>query len=69
MPASEMKAARTDIRELQRLLGKKTEENEILQDALEVAPKRRSDLAVAVAAKGRWKVKAIARASAWRARI
>lgn len=37
VPASEMKAARLKIRELQRLLGKKTEENEILQEAVHLA--------------------------------
>ena len=42
VPASEMKAARTKIRELQRLLGKKTEENEILQEALEGAREENS---------------------------
>jgi len=35
VPASEMRAARAKIRELQRLLGKKTEEIEILKDGLE----------------------------------
>ena len=34
VPASEMRAARAKIRELQRLLGKKTEEVEILKDGL-----------------------------------
>jgi transposase len=41
VPASEMKAARAKIRELQRLLGKKTEEVEILQEALEIARDRK----------------------------
>jgi transposase len=41
VPASEMRAARAKIRELQRLLGKKTEENEILQEALEVAREKK----------------------------
>jgi transposase len=41
VPASEMKAARVKVRELQRLLGKKTEENEILQEALEIARDRK----------------------------
>jgi len=36
-----MKSARAKIRELQRLLGKKTEENEILQEALEIARDRK----------------------------
>lgn len=35
VPASEMKEARAKIRELQRLLGKKTMEIEILKDGLE----------------------------------
>lgn len=37
VPASEMRAARAKIRELQRLLGKKTEEVEILKEGLEYA--------------------------------
>jgi transposase len=41
VPASEMRAARAKIRELQRLLGKKTEENEILHDALEIAHEKK----------------------------
>lgn len=42
VPASEYKALQHQVRELQRLLGKKTLENEILRDALEVAhPKKR----------------------------
>jgi len=42
VPASEYKALQQQVRELQRLLGKKTLENEILRDALEVAhPKKR----------------------------
>lgn len=41
VPISEMRAARAKIRELQRLLGKKTEENEILHDALEIAHEKK----------------------------
>jgi transposase len=42
VPASEYRAAQQQIRELQRLLGKKTMENEILREALErvAAPKK-----------------------------
>ena len=42
MPASEYRAAHQQVRELQRLLGKKTLENEILREALErvTAPKK-----------------------------
>jgi transposase len=42
VPASEYRALQHQIRELQRLLGKKTVENEVLRDALELAqPKKR----------------------------
>jgi transposase len=42
VPASEYRALQQQVRELQRLLGKKTLENEILREALEVAqPKKR----------------------------
>ena len=41
VPASEMKAARNKIRELQRLLGKKTEEVEILREGLEYAKEKK----------------------------
>ena len=44
MPASDYRAAQQQIRELQRLLGKKTLENEILREAVErvTGPKRGS---------------------------
>jgi transposase len=42
VPASEYPALQYQVRELQRLLGKKTLENEVLRDALELAqPKQR----------------------------
>ena len=42
VPASEYRALQHQVRELQRLLGKKTLENEILRDALALAqPKKR----------------------------
>ena len=37
MPASDYRALQNQVRELQRLLGKKTLEAEILREALEVA--------------------------------
>jgi transposase-like protein len=37
VPASELAAARTEIAKLQRILGKKTLENEILREAVEYA--------------------------------
>ncbi len=42
MPESEVKQLRNQIRELQRQLGKKTMENEILKEAIELtrAPKK-----------------------------
>ena len=39
VPASEYRALQNQVRELQRLLGKKTMEGEILKDALEIAKK------------------------------
>ncbi|HVZ32195.1 MAG TPA: transposase [Polyangiaceae bacterium] len=41
VPASEVKAMKTRIRELERLLGRKTEEAEILKDALDLARKKK----------------------------
>ena len=41
MPAAELDAARRQIRELQRLLGKKTLEAEILKEAVELARDRK----------------------------
>jgi transposase len=42
VPASEYRALQHQVRELQRLLGKKTLENEILREALDLAqPKKR----------------------------
>jgi transposase len=41
VPAAELEAARRQIRELQRLLGKKTLEVELLKEAVEVARERK----------------------------
>jgi transposase len=41
VPASEVKALHQQIRELQRLLGKKTQEAEILREAAEVAREKK----------------------------
>jgi transposase len=42
VPASEYRALQSQVRELQRLLGKKTLENEILREALDLSrPKKR----------------------------
>ena len=41
VPASELSDALKQIRELQRLLGKKTMENEVLREAVEVAKSRK----------------------------
>lgn len=41
VPASEVKALKTQIRELERLLGKKTMENEILKEAMEIAREKK----------------------------
>lgn len=41
VPESEMKALKARVRELERLLGRKTMENEILKDAIEVAREKK----------------------------
>ena len=41
VPESEVKALKGRIRELERLLGRKTLENEILKDAIEVAREKK----------------------------
>ena len=43
-PMSEVKNLKTRIRELERLLGKKTMENEILKEALELARQKKRSL-------------------------
>ena len=47
------------MRELERLLGRKTMEVEILKEALDLARANKTDLAVALAACGRYPVKTI----------
>ena len=41
VPESEVKQLKAQVRELQRLLGKKTLENEILKDAIEIAREKK----------------------------
>lgn len=41
VPVSEVKALQARIRELERLLGRKTEETEILKEALDIARKKK----------------------------
>jgi len=41
VPAAEVKALKARIRELERLLGKKTMENEILKEAMEIAREKK----------------------------
>jgi transposase-like protein len=41
VPASELAAARAEIAKLQRVLGKKTLENEILKEAVEIAAEKK----------------------------
>lgn len=41
VPASELAAARAEIAKLQRILGKKTLENEILKEAVEIATEKK----------------------------
>ncbi|WP_343177341.1 IS3 family transposase [Pseudomonas sp. 4810-S13] len=53
VPASELTDALKQIRELQRMLGKKTMEAEILKEAVEIARSRKLDCALTLVAGGR----------------
>ncbi|HBS1018553.1 TPA: IS3 family transposase [Klebsiella pneumoniae] len=60
VPASELAAAMKQIKELQRLLGKKTMENELLKEAVEYGPSKKVDSARALIARG-WGVSFVSR--------
>ncbi|EJI6870514.1 IS3 family transposase [Escherichia coli] len=60
VPASELAAAMKQIKELQRLLGKKTMENELLKEALEYGRGKKVDSARALIARG-WGVSLVSR--------
>ena len=61
VPASEYKALQQQVRELHRLLGKKTLENEILKEATEVAREEKVARALIVIDGGRFSVAAVCR--------
>ncbi|WP_370450871.1 IS3 family transposase [Corallococcus sp. CA047B] len=63
VPESEVQALKLQVRELQRLLGKKTQEAEILRDAVELAREKKL-LSPAALSAGRHSVSAVARALA-----
>ncbi|WP_115253625.1 IS3 family transposase [Escherichia coli] len=60
VPASELAAAMKQIKELQRLLGKKTMENELLKEAVEYGRGKKVDSASALIARG-WGVSLVSR--------
>ncbi|EID8802711.1 IS3-like element IS2 family transposase [Salmonella enterica subsp. enterica serovar Anatum] len=60
VPASELAAAMKQIKELQRLLGKKTMENELLKEAVEYGRGKKVDSARALIARG-WGVNLVSR--------
>ncbi|WP_187440229.1 IS3 family transposase [Escherichia coli] len=60
VPASELAAAMKQIKELQRLLGKKTMENELLNEAVEYGRGKKVDSARALIARG-WGVSLVSR--------
>ncbi|HBH9170863.1 TPA: IS3 family transposase [Escherichia coli] len=60
VPASELAAAMKQIKELQRLLGKKTMENELLKEAVEYGRGKKVDSARALIARG-WGVSLVSR--------
>ncbi|EFC6938048.1 IS3 family transposase [Escherichia coli] len=60
VPASELAAAMKQIKELQRLLGKKTMENELIKEAVEYGRGKKVDSARALIARG-WRVSLVSR--------
>ena len=67
--ASEMRKLEARIRELERQLGRKTLEVEILQEAHDCTRAKKADIAVSLAETRKWPVKTIAThlGAAWRA--
>lgn len=61
MPASELAAARAETAKLQRVLGKKSLENEILEEAVEYAAEKKVGCALALLARG-WSMTAVCQA-------
>jgi transposase-like protein len=61
VPASEVKALQQQVREPQRLLGKKTPEHEILKEAAEVCPGKKVVCALLVIEAGRHPVATVCR--------
>jgi transposase len=56
----EVKELQRKIRELERVLGKKTLENEMLKDAVDLTHQKKTDLAVALVTRGQYSMKKIA---------
>src|SRR5262245_26940505 len=63
VPVSEARRLEERVRELERLLGRKTMEVEILKEALDLARAKKTDLAVTIAGSGSFPVKTIAETS------
>ena len=59
VPAAELRRLEERVRDLERLLGRKTMENEILKEALELGTGKKSDLAVEFCAAGRFPMKTV----------
>src|SRR3954463_14910238 len=59
VPAAELRRLEERVRDLERLLGRKTMENEILKEALELARAKKTDLAVQLCAVGRFPMKRV----------
>jgi len=58
LPKSKVKDLENRVRELERVLGKKTLENEILREAVKIARKK-TDLATTLARSGRFRIRMI----------
>jgi hypothetical protein len=60
VPESDVKHLQAEVRELQRLLGKKTMEVEILKEAVELARPKKDCYCGRTCRQGRWGVKTVA---------
>jgi transposase len=60
VPASQLRQAEARIRELERILGKKTVQVEILEEAVRIAREKKTNIARQIAEKGTWPLKTVA---------
>ncbi len=62
VPASEVKRLKSEIKQLQQLLGKKTLQVEILQEAIDIGREKKTHIATTLSRRGRYSQRLIATA-------